>query len=75
MCYIAISKMLLCVVQSIFSAILFFCFRNCNLVRLRILLFITPFVYFYSFFIVILFTVVGPVLIFCFIYVAFLRVV
>ena len=37
-----------------------FCFRNCNLVKLslHILLFVTLFVYFYSFFIVTPFTVV-----------------
>ena len=35
-----------------------FCFRNSNLVSLRILLFITLFVYFYSFFIVTPFTFV-----------------
>ena len=35
-----------------------FCFRNCNLVSLRILLFITLFVYFYSFFIATPLTVV-----------------
>ena len=47
-----------CIMCYLISQPFCFCFRNCNLERLLILLFITLFVYFYSFFIVTPFAVV-----------------